>query len=227
MAGSKSGSIFGWQIDSLLFSFELKSHTSEVNFLLADRGSLYSASEDKTIIEWSIADKSQVRVLQRQSSSILGHLGPVNSLSICRGVLFSGSSDLSVRRWNLETGRHQDVYFGFTKPVTSVLCNNISVFAGSDDFSVLMFQPNLPKEDILTYSTITSAVTRPTRKQKAIVKSVSLEGSRNITNQTIAYILAAVVVILVIGITLMILRRRTTKKATSPAAITTTSMDAT
>jgi hypothetical protein len=66
---------------------------------------------------------------------------------MCRITLFSASLDLTTRRWNTQTGNHEDVYFGPTKSVTSVMCYNGSVFSGSEDFSVLMFSPRLPPAD--------------------------------------------------------------------------------
>lgn len=143
-AGSRSGIVFSWNVETLKLAFELKGHLSQVNNLLLVDDYLFSASDDKTIIKWELNEKISVNVLKRLSSSALGHLGPVKSLASCFGTLFSAGSDLSVRRWNSFTGRHEDVYFGFSKPVTSVLCHNGSVIAGSEDFGVLLYQPNLP-----------------------------------------------------------------------------------
>jgi hypothetical protein len=71
-------------------------------------------------------------------------------------------SDLTTRRWNIQTGRHEDVYFGPTKAVTTVVCINGSVFAGSEDFSVLMYSPTLPDNDEIqtTWRTSTDSTKR-------------------------------------------------------------------
>ncbi|KAI3655667.1 hypothetical protein MP638_004245, partial [Amoeboaphelidium occidentale] len=130
LVGSKSGIIYAWSIETLQPAFELRGHVSPVNFLLVVNDRLFSASDDKTIIEWSLNSKTTSRTYKRLSVTALGHLGPVNSLSICTRVLFSAGSDNTVRRWNTQTGKHEDVYFGFTKSVTSVVCYNGSVFAG-------------------------------------------------------------------------------------------------
>lgn len=144
IAGSRSGTIYAWGLETLKLEVELKGHVSPVNDLLVLDEIMFSASDDKTIIEWSLEMKTARKTFQRLSALALGHLGPVNSLSYCSETLFSAGSDLTVRRWNTETGKHADAYFGFTKPVTHVLCCNGSVFAGSEDFSVFMFKPNLP-----------------------------------------------------------------------------------
>lgn len=103
-AGSRSGAILAWDINTFEYLFELKRHTFTVNFLLVHSSILFSASEDKTIIQWSLVDNSITIVLQRFSASALGHLGPVNSLTLCKGTLFSAGSDLTTRRWNIQTG---------------------------------------------------------------------------------------------------------------------------
>jgi WD40 repeat protein len=143
VAGTKSGQILAWIQATFEPASIFKGHTSEVNSVLIAEDALYSVSDDKTIIKWSLVDFISLRVLKRYSASALGHLGPVTSLSICDSVLFSGGGDSTVRRWNTQTGTHEEVYFGFSKSVTSVLCYNNSVFAGSEDFSVLMFRPEV------------------------------------------------------------------------------------
>ncbi|KAI3656354.1 hypothetical protein MP638_000566, partial [Amoeboaphelidium occidentale] len=140
-SGSKTGEILAWNHNDLQLSFELKGHTSQVNSLVLNEEYLYSSSDDKTIIQWSWLERVAVKDFKRSSANSLGHLGSVNAISICNSVLFSAGSDLTVRKWSVRTGTHDDVYFGFSLPVTSVLCFNGSVFAGSEDFSVLLFKP--------------------------------------------------------------------------------------
>jgi WD40 repeat protein len=95
--------------------------------LIAD-SNLYSASNDKSISKWSLEQRTSSIVFKRLSAAAFGHLGPVNSISVCGNTLFSAGSDLTTRRWNIQTGRHEDVYFGPTKSVTSVVCCNGSFF---------------------------------------------------------------------------------------------------
>jgi hypothetical protein len=122
-------------------------HTAQVNFLLVSDSFLFSASNDKTIIKWPLEERSPSITFKRLSATALGHLGTVDSLAMCRITLFSASSDLTTRRWNTQTGNHEEVYFGLTKSITTVILYNGSVFSGSEDFSVLMLSPRLPPAD--------------------------------------------------------------------------------
>lgn len=153
-AGAKSGAVLVWDIETKRFLFDLKGHSAQVNSLLIKENHMYSASDDKVIIEWSISDQVISRKFQRLSASSLGHLGPVNSLSICGNALFSGGSDIATRRWNLIKGNHEDVYFGPSKQVTVVLCHNRTVFSGSEDYLVLMYRPAFVEDLTLTSTSL-------------------------------------------------------------------------
>ncbi|KAI3655395.1 hypothetical protein MP638_001250, partial [Amoeboaphelidium occidentale] len=133
LGGSRSGVIYSWSLETFELTYELKGHVGQVNFLLTAGETLFSASDDKSIIEWSLTDAISTNIYKRLSASSLGHLGPVNSLSFCFGSLFSAGSDLSVRRWNPMKASHDDVYFGFSDAATTVFCYNGSVFAGGKD----------------------------------------------------------------------------------------------
>ncbi|KAI3655286.1 hypothetical protein MP638_004220, partial [Amoeboaphelidium occidentale] len=117
---------------------------------------------------------------------------------MCNDVLFSAGSDTTVRRWNIITGRHEDVYFGFTKSVTSVICYNSSVFAGSEDFSVLMFKPMLPNptEEKLpsTKTKLSQKTLKKTLKKQGSFPS-TLESSR--TFITMAGIISSVILVII------------------------------
>jgi WD40 repeat protein/tRNA A-37 threonylcarbamoyl transferase component Bud32 len=210
IAGSRSGIIYAWNIENFDLEFELKGHVSQVNQVLIVDSRLFSASSDKAIIQWSLSSKNLIRVYERISASALGHLGPVNSISYCNGVLFSAGADLSVRRWNLQTGRNEEVYFGFSKPVTTVLYHNYSVFAGSEDFSVLMFKPNLPQSKDATVNPSTTILKRNT-KQGKIVRLQRAEGSSVKVTQ-IAVSLTAVVFVITILIFGFIFYKKRAKK---------------
>jgi tRNA A-37 threonylcarbamoyl transferase component Bud32 len=194
LAGSKSGIIYGWSIQSLQPVFALKGHVSPVNNLMAVDERLFSASDDKTIIEWFLESQIAIKTYKRISASALGHLGPVISLSYCSDTLFSAGSDLTVRRWNTKTGKHDDVYFGFTKSVTVVLCYNGSVFAGSEDFSVLMFRPSLPQSKGATVNPSGTVLKRSTKRGKVVRLQRAAGSSINVTQ--IAVSVTAVVVVI-------------------------------
>lgn len=172
-SGAKSGEIFAWNFLDFQLAFELKRHTAQVNSLVLKENYLYSSSDDKTIIQWSLQERITVRDYKRSPATTLGHLDAVNSISLCDSMLFSGGSDLTVRAWNTANGKHEDVYFGFSLSVTNVLCLNGSVFAGSEDFSVLRFKPNLIEfgrnpstANSMTASRQVSKTTRAIRKYR-------------------------------------------------------------
>jgi WD40 repeat protein len=210
LAGTKSGIIYSWDIETLQLAFELKGHISPVNNLLVDDDRLFSASDDKTIIEWSLGSKTRSQTFQRLSASALGHLGPVNSLSYCSDTLFSAGSDLTVRRWNTKTGKHDDVYFGFTKSVTAVECYNVSIFAGSEDFSVLMFKPNLPQNQDVKVRPTTSILKRDTHQTK-IVRLHKAERTTTNVSVVILSVAAGLIVIIVVFFVMVLLMKRSTK----------------
>ncbi|KAI3656639.1 hypothetical protein MP638_007413 [Amoeboaphelidium occidentale] len=214
-AGSRSGTIYAWSMSSFEPYLELKGHTSVVNYMITHKNLLYSASDDKTIIQWSLDDFSLIRVFQRYSASALGHLGPVYSLSLCIGVLFSGGADLSVRRWNTQTGKHEDVYFGFQKAVTAVLCHNGSVLAGSEDFSVLMFNPTLPKDETLETTSALSSRTNTISKKTRMIKGTFSNSSASIQNEVMVYVVLAVGLIILMFSICFVLKYRNTKEAVS------------
>lgn len=202
-AGSRTGIIYSFTIETLELDSELKGHVSQVNYLMVVGENLFSASADKSIIEWSLKNGANVNIYQRRSASALGHLGPVNALSYCSGTLFSAGSDLSVRRWNTQTGRHEDVYFGFKKPVTSVLCHNRSVFAGSEDFSVLMFKPSLMDSSGNQASSYKASVSTKRNKLKRVFQRPQSIGF-SITS-TLSLALGSVILVLLIVVASVIM----------------------
>jgi serine/threonine protein kinase len=224
LAGSKSGLILAWSLEDLQPVFEFKGHTAQVNFLLVDQDNLYSASNDKTIIQWSLETFNFIRTLKRYSSSALGHLGPINSLSICRGALFSAGSDITTRRWNTQTGRHEGVYFGASKSVSSVTCYNGSVFSGSDDFSVLMYKPILSEERPVATTTTRSFLNPRSRKG---AKTVRKENSKVSESSqpiflTIGIVAGVVIIVFMAAIFLSIYGKSKDKTPSSPTTVTNT-----
>ncbi|KAI3656060.1 hypothetical protein MP638_001247 [Amoeboaphelidium occidentale] len=222
LAGSRSGSVYGWSIENLNLNYELKGHIAQVNHILVVDNMLFSASTDKSIIEWSLVSRTMNKAYKRLSSSALGHLGIVNSISFCYDTLFSAGADLSVRRWNTLTGRHESVYFGFYKPVTSVLCHNGSVFAGSDDFSVLMYTPDFISQTTLMKTTITPASSIRVQRRKVIHNSVLFRESGSQFNQTIAFVTIAISALIFMFFVSTFMLRRSQTKRSSPSTLTST-----
>lgn len=207
MAGTKVGTILGWDLITLQPSFTLKKHTSQINALLLNEDSLFSASDDKTIIHWSLESKQVVQELKRYSTRALGHLGPVSCLAICYTVLFSGGLDTTTRRWNIQTGVHEDAYFGPSKAVTAITCHNQSLFVGSDDFSVFMFKPIFPEIDAAPMTTSTEF----TKTQRKIVKKIQTASMRNEENVQNLIMIVGVLVVAVISVIAAVYSFRYTK----------------
>ncbi|KAI3657145.1 hypothetical protein MP638_002337 [Amoeboaphelidium occidentale] len=200
IAGSRSGRVLLWGLQSSISPFDLEGHNAQVNSVIVNDGIIYSASDDNTIIQWSLADKTAIRILKRSSFIALGHLGPVNSLAICYGVLFSGSSDLTVRRWNTQTGAHEDAYSGFLKAVTAVLCHNGTVFAGSQDFSVLSFNPEFRSSSRLTTSSHIND-----RRIKVLQRARTSE-SQTTTIQNVIIVAAIVLLVVFVAFCLILVK---------------------
>ncbi|KAI3656600.1 hypothetical protein MP638_003027 [Amoeboaphelidium occidentale] len=186
---------------------ELKGHVAQVNSLLLVGEILFYGSDYKTIIEWSLKDRIFLRVYQRLSSSALGHLGHVNALSYCSGALLSAGSDVSARRWNTITGKHEDVYLshlGFFKPVTTVLCHNGSLFAGSEDFSVLMFRPVFTDFTAIEISSSRGIPSKNSRKEVKIAQKFKASETSEALYLIYTLVLIFVAVLLIGLITVII-----------------------
>lgn len=216
LVGLKSGRISAWNIGLAELLFNLDGHTAQVNSLLVEGNTVFSASNDKIIFQWSLENFSALRTFKRLSAVALGHLGPVNGLSLCNGVLFSAGSDTSVRRWNTQTGRHEDVYFGFTKSVTTILCYNSTVFAGSEDFSVLSFRPNLPPKNSLMSSSRSSSSTAIDKKTLIIQKARASRSTIIGFTTLIVITIAAVAVIVILSAVSFLYYMRTLKETSTP-----------
>jgi serine/threonine protein kinase len=215
-AGTKSGRIFGWDNADQQASFEVTKQTAGINFLLADEDVLYSASDDNTIVQWSIGSSEVLNTLQRSSATALGHLGPVNSLSLCNNVLFSAGSDLTVRRWNVFNGKHEDLYFGHARKVNVVLCHNGSVFSGGDNFAVLLYKPTLPQAIVKKTTTLIGAATsKAQRNIKRVTARVDSAYSLPVSLIIIPSFAAGVVIIILLVLACW-LRRKDSNVTTSP-----------
>jgi WD40 repeat protein len=198
-AGSRSGVIYSLRIETQEKISELKGHVGQVNDLLVNGGSLFSASDDKSIIEWSLEEMTPKFTYKRTSSSSPGHLGPVTSLAFCLDTLFSGGSEGAVRRWNTVTKKHDDVYFGFSKSVSAVLCHNSSVIAGSEDRSVLLFDPVLPLRHGSNFTTRVETKKARTRQKKAVRASLTDSWKFDGSIPLIIGVVAAIFAVAIIG----------------------------
>ncbi|KAI3656954.1 hypothetical protein MP638_004213 [Amoeboaphelidium occidentale] len=210
LAGSKSGGVYAWNLEDGKLEFEVKEHTGVVNDIVVNGEAILSASDDGSIIQWSLKTLNPVFIMKRQSLTSIGHSGPVISLSTCNGILFSGGSDMSIRRWSLDNGRHQDVYFGPTKAVSAVLCYNNSVYSGSEDSAVYLYTPdNLITPETKGASEGSSLRNGP-RKARKVTKSANELHSLQVSSFVIpiAVIFACFSLILSFGFMLQLYRRK-------------------
>ncbi|KAI3658801.1 hypothetical protein MP638_002601 [Amoeboaphelidium occidentale] len=70
-AGSRAGLIFAYSATSFQNLFALEDNTSQVNSLLVAGSILYSASNDKSIIKWSLEQRRAIFVFKRYSATAL------------------------------------------------------------------------------------------------------------------------------------------------------------
>ncbi|MBG1271190.1 serine/threonine-protein kinase [Nostoc sp. WHI] len=95
----------------------LNGHSSDVNSVAfsPDSTTLASASDDKTIKLWNLANKAEIRTLEGHSSWIWTVAFSPNSKALA-----SGSADKTIKLWNLETGKLIRTLEGHTDGVSSV-----------------------------------------------------------------------------------------------------------
>ncbi|KAI3659937.1 hypothetical protein MP638_004964 [Amoeboaphelidium occidentale] len=190
--------------------FELNGHNSEVNDLTTVTDNLFSASNDGFIIEWSLVDMTETHTYKRSSSQNLGHIGPVLAVSISDRYLISGGFDTTARRWDLKTGKHLDVFYGSTKAVSAVLCVNNSVFAGSEDFAVYLYQPNVGSQDATTNLQSDIETMRSQRRVRKLAFTRNAADLSTINNVIIGIV--SVLLLLIIAAAVGISKRRMQKK---------------
>jgi WD40 repeat protein len=91
-------------------------HTDFIKALLISRGTLFTASSDKTIQQHDLVSGTEMKQLK-------GHTRGVECLAMdgAGEVLFSGSSDCSIRRWDVATGTCLGVMDGHVTSVYSLV----------------------------------------------------------------------------------------------------------
>jgi len=132
----------------------LAAHKGPITALQYDRHHLFTASDDGSIIKWSIQSSRRTRsiggrdevgaLMQQhhraskkgvplQRMQFHGHSGPIWCLNFSGHLLASGSYDKCVKVWNTNTGNCLLTLRGHDQWVSSVALNGLMLLSGSWD----------------------------------------------------------------------------------------------
>ncbi|KIY67692.1 WD40 repeat-like protein [Cylindrobasidium torrendii FP15055 ss-10] len=103
-SGGVEGLVKVWSTEAGGYTFTLAGHTDWVNAVQLDGDGageetrrLFSGSDDGTIREWCLRDRTCTRILQ-------GHVAQVQSIRLREGILITGSLDNTIKEWDVGTG---------------------------------------------------------------------------------------------------------------------------
>ena len=106
-------------------------HTGPVYSVCANDTWMFSGSQDKTIIAWSVSGDLQI---------LEGHTGGVKTVCVSDDgqFLFSGSYDKTIKVWHIidETWQLHKTLEGHTEEVESVCVSRDKLFSGSHDRTI-------------------------------------------------------------------------------------------
>ena len=154
-AGGRDGSIVEWDLTSGLISRTLSttslpakainnyssflgdshhslpiSHSKAVTCICSSGSRLYSASEDASIIVWSIPTAKPIR-------SINGNEGFVTAVCISpEGRLFSGGADRHIYEWDPTSGKRLHILSGHARWVLALCTAGGRLYSGGNDHTV-------------------------------------------------------------------------------------------
>ncbi len=135
-SGAEDGSIFLWDVDAGVTTFQLPGHRTRVTCLAwsPDSEVLASSSLDGHVFLW----KAGIGMARH---SLSGHSGmPVNALVWASdgSTLYTGGDDETIGVWEAELGRRQRTLTGHTQPVRSLAFDPIyqRIVSGSDDGTI-------------------------------------------------------------------------------------------
>ncbi|KAI3656233.1 hypothetical protein MP638_001689 [Amoeboaphelidium occidentale] len=221
--GGYSGSIYQWNISSGIQIAFFRAHSDQIISSQLTDEILYSGSLDITSKAWNTKTLEIVRdfaasnpvsaVFIEAEFLIACAYTSVEMFSVISGENKVLVIDLTVRRWSTITGKHVDVYFGFTKAVSTISCYNGSVFAKSADFSVLMFKPNLPHNQDGALQSRTTIPKRITN-QKRIVRLSKAEGG-SMDFPLVHVSVSVALVVIMVGIFAFVFFKKGSKKIVS------------
>lgn len=99
-------------------------------------GSLFSCSQDNTILQWNITTGSLIRTFSGTPHNIY-------SITVDSGFLFSGAGDYTIRQWNITTGALISILNGHTSNVNSVTVRSGFLFSGAGNGDATVKQWNI------------------------------------------------------------------------------------
>ena len=108
-------------------------HAGHVNFMVAAKGQLFSASQDQTVRVWGLQKDGFER-----KAELAGHHGFVRALAVSGGgaLLFSGSQDKTVRVWDTHTHVQLCALSGHQEEVRALAVHNENLYSGSEDSTI-------------------------------------------------------------------------------------------
>jgi hypothetical protein len=127
-SGFKNGSIEIWDLDKHSLSSHFQAHAGWISSLAATKDGqlLFSASADKTLKVWNLANNTCLAVLE--------HPAPVMSLSSGEdGTLFSSCGDRIIRAWNWKTNTCQTIPTEHKGNIYSVAIHNKKLYSSAED----------------------------------------------------------------------------------------------
>ncbi|KAI3656186.1 hypothetical protein MP638_002323 [Amoeboaphelidium occidentale] len=206
LVGTKGGDVVGMDVNTGLKLFTLTDPTSQVNVVLTDGDYVFSASDDDHHKAFLVYEGMDCCVCEIIIEGI-GPFGACQCNLYCRGTLFSAGVDLTTRRWNIDTTKHEDVYFGFSRKVTAVICYNATVFSGSEGTSVLMYIPQLPHEEVHT-TTRPAVFTKIKHNPKKVSVQKQTDGKQTATMYVVIIVIVVINALILVGILIYLVRRR-------------------
>jgi hypothetical protein len=214
IAGDTPFTIFQFNATDGVLMGQLQGHTDVVNDLLIFSKYLFSASDDRSIIQWDIRG-SVIKV-----RSWRAHSGPVKSIAGDGFYLYTGSDDGKVKQWQIPelmpAAEFAAIDFPSRKLSSTTFSLNSAIKTAETTTTTAKKATKIAET---TSTTTTHAVISKTsdvmRRPTGGAKSPTLEGdtpSSSNTDQTETYVViggsaAAVSLILIAGIFIMFRRR--------------------
>ncbi|KAI8994586.1 WD40-repeat-containing domain protein [Pilobolus umbonatus] len=152
-------------------SFTLEGHQGEVTAIYADRHTVVSGSNDKTMKQWDLETQECMLTLDvmwaSKTSSKVDNWFDYNysthdfigALQFWEFALASGTSDGRIRMWDLRTGQAHRTLPGHSAPITSLQFDEVHLVSCSLDKTIRIWDLRTGSVfDTLTYTTPISSL---------------------------------------------------------------------